>query len=133
MVVEKKHTVAFWLIILVLVAAWFYVGRTDYDTLQKNHLITNGVVIDVGYGGRYSTCMHVSYVYYADGLEKGGNTQNCRLKANTSALVGWSFPVVYMEIGSKYVDDILITPNDFKHYGYAFPDSLTWVLAYLNK
>jgi hypothetical protein len=43
-----------------------------------------------------------------------------------------SFPAVYVP-NNPSISSLLITPDDFKKFGYDFPDSLVWILPYLKK
>ena len=46
---------------------------------------------------------------------------------------GKSFPVIFNKADPKKYSVLLVVPEDFEEYGLKYPDSLNWVLKYLNR
>ncbi len=110
------------------IALYFY----GQDT-RKNHSLAVGKVLSYDGGGRGNSGPGIYYVYEVDGLPIYSSMRKGRLNYGPKGLVNHYFPVVYRKGLLGYFDIILIAPYDFEYYGYTFPDSLRWVLPYLNR
>jgi hypothetical protein len=88
------------------------------------HKITKGKVKKV--------CYHQGW----DGLEyeyeiHGKKFRDVYSDLHIKKLVGVEFPVIYDCSDSSY-SYMLIYPEDFKKFGYKFPDSLKWILPIIK-
>jgi len=72
----------------------------------------------------------LKYEFYYKGKKMVGNNATGSFIGNPE-FEGKYFPVMYdPRLG---MSELLITPKDFKKHKMVFPDSLKWVLQYLNK
>ncbi len=122
-----KLGIFFFVITGALIALYLY-GQE----FRQNHNLTFGKVLRYTWGGKGNTGPGIYYVYEVDGFMIYSSTTKSRLKYGPHGLINKSFPIIYRKNYFTYVDNILITPDDFEYYGYTFPDSLRWVLPYLN-
>ena len=81
-------------------------------------------------GGRigieYQYCVN-SKIFNNSSTRVGINTRSCN-----DNFVGKKFPVLYNPENNNW-STLLMTPLDFKAYNLSFPDSLKWVLEYIEK
>lgn len=108
------------------------------DKVSNDHAILNGVKVykcfshDRVAALRYQLQYNFTYnekEYYGTrrGKSLGISVRDCE-----EHFCDRYFPVLIQPDDPKN-NSILILPEDFSKYGYAFPDSLSWVLQYLEK
>ena len=120
--------------VLAFLIAWWMLGRYLGNELRENHTLTQGIVTSVSKvsnKGRKGPSIKINYKRKNELIT--ATIRKTQLKYSIDNFVGKSFPVVYRWNGLWYDDNILITPNDFSSFGYPFPDSLKWVLEYIEK
>jgi len=126
----KKKVLISVVIFLVLWAVGIrYLGKR----LKENHVITYGIVTSITKGGNKGK--RGPLITYRFDVNKKSITRTYRqreLKYSIDNFVGKTFPIAYGWNGLWYDDYILITPNDFNSFGYTFPDSLNWVLKFIE-
>ena len=120
-------------IFFLAVVAGFIALYFHGQEIRKKHHLAIGKVLEVNVGGRGNWGPGINYVYVVNGRSISGSGSNHELMYSAHDLENHSFPVVYEETWFGYIDFLLITPRDFAYYGYAFPDSLRWVLKYMKK
>lgn len=115
------------LIIIISVVAVFaiYDFLLRYD-LRHYGVFTNGIILSSVYPAKSS--MVFTYRYFYMNEEKEDNSQAGVRYPGT--FYGKSFPVVVSTLTKRSM--ILITPAHFKRFNIPYPNSLKWVLQYLN-
>ena len=98
--------------------------------ILANKDLTEGRVIKCEYLNKHNYVVDYTFqtlnnetVY---GYVNGGEYRSLR-----NVIIGKVFPIVYDSTYPKR-NAILIFPNSFKRYEIKFPDSLNWVLSYLD-
>ena len=121
-------------IILGFCIIWVVYGLYVGKRLREDHKIGTGTVISTNKAGRGKHGPYLTYEYRIkeEFITAGNNWQEFEF-STSHYLVGRTFPVVYRKGLLGYDDYLLITPEDFKAYGYDFPDSLNWVLKYIKE
>ncbi len=127
----NKHVVV--ALCLVFLVMWASLGYYSGKKLRENHILTTGFVKDINGGGKGNFGPGIVYEYDRNGETVSSSRRHGELKYSIREFGGHYFPVIYGHNGLWYDDNILITPNDFEQYGYTFPDSLKWVLEYIDK
>ena len=125
----RKQVAAFIVAVSILLLAIQH-GRQ----FRGKHNITIGYIRSVDGGGKGNWGPGVHYTYYANGrlVEDSRRVKEFPYTIG-QIIVGKSFPVAYRKYWYGYEDCLLITPSDFTNYGREFPDSLQWVLDYIEK
>ena len=103
--------------------------------MRKEHILINGQIISCDNGGKGNNGPSINYIYEINGKKMYDYACNSSLKYGINkAFQGHFFPVVFSKswLGIN-MPHMLITPTDFTYFGYGFPDSLNWVLAYTEK
>jgi hypothetical protein len=124
---KKKIAVA---IVVILSISWIVFFSSEGSKLRKNHILTQGLISSISGGGKGNWGPAIAYKYYVKGKLQESSKRHGELKYAINDFIGKPFPIVFRHRVCWYDDDILITPNDFKRYGYEFPDTLKWVLKY---
>ncbi len=135
MKIERKTIIAlvFFATITIIVVI---VARVNTYLLRKNHILTLGRVYNCRSGGRGNEgFIFVEYRFNVD------NKEYCKSGQYLASSISYadcdqyiadrSFPIIYQENRPKN-STVLITPLDFKYWGYQFPDSLHWVVRLLK-
>lgn len=107
----------------------FYAG----NKLGEDHILTHGSIISADKAGRGKRGPYITYEYRVNGELITSGNRWAELEHSSRHFIGRSFPVVYRDGILGYHDYLLITPEDFKNFGYAFPDSLNWVLEHIKE
>lgn len=110
--------------VLIFLAPFLLIRKSLEREIKKCHKLSKGRVTDISYsrsgGGllyEYSVNDHILKGTYG--------------ATHYQELLGKEFPVIYSCEDSSYAH-MLIYPDDFKKYGYKFPDSLKWVLPIIE-
>ncbi len=118
----------FFATIIIIVIVLYYHGQS----IRSKHSVAIGRVLSYTNGGRGNTGPGIYFEYFANGVHIKSSGFKRQIRYGSKGLVGHFFPVVYRKEWYGYFDIMLITPYDFEYYGYTFPDSLRWVLPYVN-
>ena len=104
-----------------------------YGLVAEIRLKSQGIILKARtnqwISGAKSVNLEYEFVYKNKkivGYAAGGQIRGIREFENRS------FPVIYYP-GLGGHSQLLLQPSDFKKYDIPFPDSLSWVLQYLNK
>lgn len=119
------------LLILVLFVAFYAIHQTQ--KLKKKHIITSGTIIkcSTGLKGQIGTWFDFKYNVNDDEFIGSSLYREFYFKDCAQHLKGKSFPIVYSP-DDKTNSAILLTPKEFKSYDMEFPDSLKWLLQYID-
>ncbi len=132
-----EKTDIFILSFLVLLAlAVVFSSLYERSKLEKKHLITTGLIYDWESGGKSSPgSKYINYEFYLGSKKIKGermySNESLKLSFVENYLINKYFPIVYSPEYPKN-SAILITPKDFAQFEIPFPDSLNWVLPYIN-
>lgn len=106
------------------------------NTLEKNPQLGVAVTYDYSVNGRGNAGgLNIEYAFNLNAKKYKAtlalttyelSAYNCK-----NYFIGTSFPVVY-DPSNPSNSLLLIRPKDFKRFGIPFPDSLNWVLRYLE-
>jgi len=103
--------------------------------LSHSHSLSSGYALQCSAGGKGAT----GYVDFSFKLNGKSINTSCALDESEISiydcqtyLAGKYFPVIYNPDNPSNAK-MLMSVNDFKKYGYDFPDSLHWVLNYIKK
>lgn len=133
---NKQHTMNRNIVILcafiIYVIVTYVFASRQASILLKYHKITNGVIVECKFLPKTGGDTKIFYQYIVN-QKLVNDDRRSPLKDYKSAkkLIGKNFPVVYNDENSE-LSYLLITPQEFEKYGYTFPDSLNWVLKYID-
>ncbi|OJX00294.1 MAG: hypothetical protein BGO70_08955 [Bacteroidetes bacterium 43-93] len=123
------------LVMIIAVAIILLIASQYKKSFRENHKMTVGQIFasKKGYGSRGNFGVDIQYKYFVNGHVQYASTRDRNLRFNTGQfMIGKYFPVLYKKTLFGYDETILITPSEFKSYGYAFPDSLRWIIKYIE-
>ena len=112
---------------IIFFAFLIYYSNKIHDNILQNKVMTSAIVISTGYN-RISITL--SCKFYVNGVEYKGSGA-VPLFSDADKLIGKSFPLIYSS-KDPHDNSLLITPDDFKRFNLAFPDSLYWVKGLLS-
>jgi hypothetical protein len=124
-------------LLLALCVAGGTWGVISQNRRVKTHSFTYGQVCDYRVGGRGNTGgIWIDFVYLVNNKQYKGSSRKSTEEIETSRIQEFMlhrvFPVVY-EPSAPSNSELLVIPEDFKRFGHAFPDSLSWVKQDLMK
>jgi hypothetical protein len=131
-----RKTVTSLVVFATIIIIVVIVARVNTYLLKKNHSLVQGRVYNCRSGGRGNE----SYIFaeYTFNVNNREYTNSMQYLASSISyndcdryLINRTFPIIYQE-GRPKNSTILITPLDFKYWGYQFPDSLRWVVRLLK-
>ncbi len=104
--------------------------------LIQHHNISVAKVTDCSYGGRgHVGTITFLYIFQFNDKEIEGsktfNSDELNFSDAKSFFLNRTFPVIY-DSSSPNINFLLIRPADFEKFHYTFPDSLKWVIKYVN-
>jgi hypothetical protein len=100
-------------------------GHPTGKDFHKHNDMAFGRITSVNGGGKGNWRPGINYQYALMGIKINGSIRTASISYNKAhELVDKTLPVLYKKYWYGYVDVVLITPSDFKYYGYVFPDSL---------
>jgi hypothetical protein len=120
---RKKILIA---IFIVTCIAVLYTFVLQYD-LKHYGIVATGIVIDDAFPAK-SARMEFKYKIFFKGKERVGFSDAGVY--NPGEFYGKSFTVIVSTLTGRSV--ILITPDQFKKFNIPYPDSLKWVLNYVE-
>ncbi len=104
--------------------------------LIKNHNLSIAKITYCYYGGPGNLGTTVLYDFYLNEkkIEGTSSFQATTLSLSDTKLffVGITFPVIY-DPSHPEINNILVSPENFKAFNIPFPDSLKWTLNYVDK
>lgn len=121
-------------ILVVVIAIIIVLASRHGKEFRSEHLLTVGLVVKYGGGGKGNFGPDIHYKYYIYNKWSGNGSRRAgELPYGIGKIiVGKSFPVAYKKYWYGYEEAILITPRDFELYGHPFPDSLKWILQFVK-
>jgi hypothetical protein len=116
----------------------FFIGAVKFSQLIliKNHKMTNCIIYSMYYGGKGSKGQYG--LYYNFLFNEKSYKSTVLLTGYVSKLnsknyfINRTFPIAFNK-NFPYLSQPLIFPNDFKEFNIPFPDSLNWVVQYIEK
>lgn len=128
----KSKTAKKYFSLFILVAVLF----ADYlDGLSGRNRIANNLAISTGYV--YSTSIqhrgwvNLKYQFQVNEQSIAETKVMGVPSIHNKVFLDRSFPVVYSKKNSR-LNELLVLPKDFKKYNISYPDSLVWVMKYLQ-
>jgi hypothetical protein len=131
---QKNNLLGFGLIALCVIGGTL--GIIRQNQIKNNHLISTALVYDYTIGGRGNAGgVWIDAVLEVNGKEYKSSSHYSTTDITTEGLkqlIDKSFPAVY---NPSYPSNshLMLLPKDFKMWGYSFPDSLNWLLAYIKR
>ncbi|MBN8672360.1 MAG: hypothetical protein J0L80_16870 [Chitinophagales bacterium] len=123
-------------VVFVIVIAYAVGLYNDYNAVQillKSHVFTSGKITRCKFLSKTGGALNMYYEYSVNGqVFTDFNRTQIDFSDCEQYFLSRSFPVIYNP-NEKDFSVILIFPQNFKRYGYSFPDSLKWVLKYGEK
>lgn len=114
------------LLLIIVGIGIIYTLILRYD-LKHYGIVTTGVVMDDAFPAK-STRMEFKYKIFFKGKERIRFSDAGIY--NPQEFYGKSFPVIVSTLTGRSV--ILITPEHFRRFNMQYPDSLKWVLKYID-
>lgn len=108
----------------------------DYKKqMLENPTITTGKVIDFLKAYKRTDAFKFTFSYGDKIFESYSSSEGSQDDYGKlySVVRDKSFPVIFNLKDPQKYSTILIVPEDFKYYGLNFPDSLKWVLKYIDR
>lgn len=132
---HRNNLLALLLIALCIVGIFW--GYLRHKALTKNHKIGVARITSFSSGGTGNAGgIWIDYLLTLNEKEYKGSSLYSLSDFSVPDIKKYflhkTFPAVYNQDNPK-ISSIMITPKDFKRYGYSFPDSLNWVLQYFKK
>lgn len=122
--------------IIALLGSYYLYERHNLSESQNVYELTTGVVTGCGSAGRgHGGAPELYFRYEVGSSSVVGSYYTSEFTKSTmrNYLIGHTFPVLWEKGWLGYQGTMLITPKNFTTYGYEFPDSLRWVLKYINR
>jgi len=114
------------LCLAIIAIAYVIISKAQ---LKKHGILLNARTMNWASGAKMSITL--KYEFYYKGKRITGANSFKQLSGITEFEERY-FPVMYYpELGGH--SQLLIRPNDFKEFNIPFPDSLRWVLKYMEK
>ncbi|MGL6266710.1 MAG: hypothetical protein ACRC2O_02250 [Chitinophagaceae bacterium] len=124
---KPQNKIAFYIFILLIGFAFVYAYFINID-LKRNGIIIQGTILSAAFPAK-SSVMEFKYQFFYMG--KSFENYSPAGVINSSEFIGKIFPVYFSPTTTR--SQLLITPNHFKRYNLAFPDSMVWVKKYQLK
>jgi hypothetical protein len=124
------------IIFIMVLIGWIVYAFISRNKLEKNHNLSIATTYSCSNGGRGNAGrIFIEYRFTLDNRQYKGSTTLLTSELSfidcKDHFIGKAFPVIYYP-GNPSNSILLITPKDFKRFNYPFPDSLGWVLKYIN-
>src|SRR5690606_5193877 len=113
--------------VIVIVFLIFLFIKLSEVYLNRTAILLNAKTTEWVSGAKMG--MSLQYEFCYEGKKIVGNNSFGKIRGNID-FEGRYFPVMYDPIFRS--SKLLIEPSDFKKFNLPFPDSLNWVLPYLN-
>ena len=120
---------------LLLTAFWFIWVISLRDKLNKEYLVTQGIITDCHWGGRGSA-FYIAEFNFSINSKTYSSSYPLKCKEFGSdtlqkRLVGLHVPVVYSP-ENPWINTIAIERETFKQYDLPIPDSLIAIINFLD-
>jgi hypothetical protein len=123
----RKPNKSFYVSILVIISVFAYIIVAKIR-LKKDGILLNAKTIDWAIGSKMS--LNLKYEFYYNGERVTGASPLSKIRGNPD-FENRYFPVMYYpKMGGH--SQLLVQPSDFEKFNLPFPDSLKWVLSYLE-
>jgi hypothetical protein len=133
---KKKRDLIYFSLFIIFVIGYVVYALVAKRNLEKDHKLTIATTYDCSANGRGNAGrLNIEYTFNLNGeqfkatatlLTSELSEEDCK-----NYFMGKEFPVVYLPSNPSN-SILLIRPKDFSRFGYTFPDSLNWVLKYVN-
>lgn len=121
---NKRITVIAIILVMIGIFLW---GKYDDIMLEKRGVLINAKTNEWVIGAKMS--LGLQYEFYYNGKKITSDNSFGSFSGNKH-FENKYFPVIYNpKSGSS---QLLIEPSDFERFNLSFPDSLKWVLHYIN-
>jgi hypothetical protein len=123
---DKQNLIAF-IIIVLFIAGIIFLAKYFEKDLKQNGVIVPTKILNVNSGGKTGGGFQCLIIYKGKSFDRPSGTSISRGRFD---FVGKNFPGIYSPNTNSL--KVLITPEDFAQFDISFPDSLNWVLPYIN-
>jgi len=103
--------------------------------LMENSVIVSGKIMGFDKTYKRADALNYSFEYNRKVFNKAGNSNGKAddYEALFKNILNRTFPVLIIKNNPQEYSKLLIVPEDFEEYGLKFPDSLRWVLNYIDR
>ena len=115
------------------------IGHFNQDKFRKkmmeNSIIVSGKIIGFDKTYKKADALNYAFEYDRKVYKKVGNS-NGKAKdyeALYKYVANRAFPILINKNNPQEYSKILVVPEDFQEYGLQFPDSLKWLLKYIDR
>jgi len=125
------YVVAFFFIVVAAIAIY---GQVKKNQLDSGFVITNGATVtSISLTGKTGSGYFLDYSFQFQSKTYSGSTaERGIINSDGSTFIGKSFPVMFSTKDTSN-NKLMVTPKDFEDYHYEYPDSLKWMLDYLQR
>lgn len=123
----KSKKITLFIIVIVFIFILIYIKTSENNLIKKGELC-NAKTIEWVSGAKMGLSLQYEFMYKKTKLTRSNAFGSIR---GNKDFENRYFPVIYdPESG---ISQLLIEPSDYERFNLKFPDSLKWVLPYLNK
>jgi len=113
-----------------------YINHNKFKKkLTENSIIVPGKI--TGFDKTYKRADALNYIFEYNKIEykKVGNSNGkaTDYEAVQKHVLYRTFPVLINKNNPKKYSKLLVVPEDFQEFGLEFPDSLKWILKYIDR
>jgi hypothetical protein len=122
----RKKKITILIILLFFIVVFIFIHYMDKRIEQKGILLN---AMTTEWVGRVNMGIHLQYEFFYNGKKIIGERGFKNVRGNQD-FQRKSFPVMYdPKFGSS---QLLVEPADFNEFNLPYPDSLKWVLKYIQ-
>ena len=123
----KRPNTSFYVTVglIIIVTVFLVISKRN---LHKHGILLNARTTNWASGAKMS--LDLKYEFYHKGKKIIGSTAFNDFRGNNDFEKRYFTVMYYSGLGGH--SQLLITPADFKEFNLPFPDSLQWVLSYLQ-
>ncbi len=103
--------------------------------LMEDSIIVSGNISGFDKTYKRADALKYDFEYNRKKYKKIGNSngKSSDYEAIYKYVINRTFPVLINKINPQEYSKLLVVPEDFQEYGLPFPDSLKWILKYINR
>ncbi len=103
--------------------------------LMENPIIVSGKITGFDKTYKRADALNYDFEYNSKEYKKSGNSNGkaSDYEALYKYIINKTFPVIINKINPQDYSKILVVPEDFQEYELQFPDSLKWLLKYIDR
>ena len=132
--VNKYVAIGFCILTIIMIFYAQLISKPRLSRLKKNYIIDVGFTYSHIWGTWHKNSPpSLKYKYWINGKEYKDDIQIKKIRPSVLGIhfIYKSFPVA-IDSTDLSNSKILVTPDDFKEFNLRFPDTLNWVLKYIE-